>query len=76
MTYRSEEMNSDKNITFFGHYPSSYFCLKRRHIYFSKHNVSETGFCPETGTSSIDWSQMSSSYLRTETECCPRNVVF
>jgi hypothetical protein len=28
-----------------GHYPSSCLNLKHRPVYFSKHNVSETGFC-------------------------------
>jgi hypothetical protein len=43
---------------------SSYLYLKRRHVYFSKHNVSEAG--PEIGTSSIDWTQLSRSYLKTK----------
>jgi hypothetical protein len=29
----------------FGHYPSSRVYLKRRPVYVSEHNVSETGFC-------------------------------
>jgi hypothetical protein len=51
---------------------------KNRPAYFSKHNVSESGFClrlPEIGTSSIDWAQLSRFYLKTETECSLRNVV-
>jgi hypothetical protein len=28
-----------------GHYPSSCFYLKRRTVYISKPNISETGFC-------------------------------
>jgi hypothetical protein len=93
--------------------------VKCRPVYFSKHNVSETGFCfclqvkltqlgpidieivpisgplllllllllllfffffffgsPEIGTSSIDWTQLSRFYLKTETESSLRNVVF
>jgi hypothetical protein len=51
-------------------------------VYFSKHNVSETGFWAQTielvpiGTSSIDWTQLSRSYLKTEKESSLRNVVF
>jgi hypothetical protein len=30
----------------FGHYPSSCIYLQNRPVYFLKHNVSETGFCP------------------------------
>jgi hypothetical protein len=29
----------------FGHYPLSIFIERRRPVYFSKHRVSETGFC-------------------------------
>jgi hypothetical protein len=64
--------------------------LKCRPVYLSKHNVSDTGFClhlqvrlprwdircPEIGTSSIDWTQLSRSYLKTETESGLRNVAF
>jgi hypothetical protein len=32
--------------------------------------------CPETGTSSIDWAQMSRFFLKTETESSLRNAVF
>jgi hypothetical protein len=32
--------------------------------------------CPEIGTSSIDWAQLSKFYLKTETESSLRNVVF
>jgi hypothetical protein len=32
--------------------------------------------CPEIGTSSIDWAQLRKFYLKTETECSLRNVVF
>jgi hypothetical protein len=32
--------------------------------------------CPEIGTKSIDWAQLSSFYLKTETESSLRNVVF
>jgi hypothetical protein len=63
------------------------FIRKHRPVYFSKHNVSETGFSlrlqvkptikgPEIGTSSIDWAQLSRFYLKTETESSLRNVVF
>jgi hypothetical protein len=31
---------------------------------------------PEIGTSFIDWAQLSRFYLKTETECSLRNVVF
>jgi hypothetical protein len=33
------------NYYVFGHYPSSCLYLKNRPVYFSKHIVSETGFC-------------------------------
>jgi hypothetical protein len=33
-------------------------------------------WCPEIGTSSIDWAQLSRLYLKTETESNLRNVVF
>jgi hypothetical protein len=47
-------------------------------VYISKHTVSETGFClrPEIGISSIDWAQLSSIYLKTETESSLRNGMF
>jgi hypothetical protein len=32
--------------------------------------------CPEIGTSSIDWAQLSRFYLKTETESSLGNVVF
>jgi hypothetical protein len=32
--------------------------------------------CPDIGTSSIDWAQLSTFYLKTETESSLRNVVF
>jgi hypothetical protein len=32
--------------------------------------------CPEIGTSSVDWVQLSRFYLKTETESSLRNVVF
>jgi hypothetical protein len=32
--------------------------------------------CSETGTSSVDWAQLSKFYLKTETECNFRNVMF
>jgi hypothetical protein len=32
-------------ILCFGHYPSSCLCLKHHPVYFSKHDVSQTGFC-------------------------------
>jgi hypothetical protein len=32
--------------------------------------------CPEMGTRSIDWGQLSRFYLKTETESSLRNVVF
>jgi hypothetical protein len=32
--------------------------------------------CPEIGTSSIDWAQLSRFYLKTETESSLQNVVF
>jgi hypothetical protein len=54
---------------------------------FKTHNILDTGFClrlaveltqmgPETGTSSIDWAQLSSFHLKTETESSLRNDVF
>jgi hypothetical protein len=45
---------------------------------FSKHNILKTGFCLRSGdrTSSIDWTQLSTFYLKTETESDLRNVVF
>jgi hypothetical protein len=52
---------SDVQKYVFGQYPSSCLCLKRR---------------PEIGTSSIDWNQLSRSYLKTETESSLRNVMF
>jgi hypothetical protein len=57
-----------KKYYVFGHYPSSCLYLKHRPVYFSKHNVSETGFC-------LDWAQQSRFYLNTETESSLRNVV-
>jgi hypothetical protein len=47
----------------FGDYPPSLY-LKHRPVYFSKHNVSETGFC------------LRLFYLKTGTEFSLRNVVF
>jgi hypothetical protein len=32
--------------------------------------------CPEIGTSSIDWTQLSKFYLKKDTESSLRNVVF
>jgi hypothetical protein len=51
----------------FGHYPSSCLFSKSRPVSFSKHNVSETGFCPRpqvkpTQLGTID---RASPYLRT-----------
>jgi hypothetical protein len=43
---------------------------------FSKHNVSETGFCLRIGTIFIDWVQLSRFYLKTETGSSLRNAVF
>jgi hypothetical protein len=61
-------------------------------FYFSKHNVSETGFCLrlqvkptqlgptisglEIGTSSMNGAQLIRFYLKTETESSFRNVMF
>jgi hypothetical protein len=39
------ERVEDYKYYVFGHYPSSYLYLKHRPVYFSKHNVSEIGFC-------------------------------
>jgi hypothetical protein len=53
--------------------------LKTRTVYFSKHNVSETGFylrLQEIGTSSTDWGQLSRFYLKTETDSGLRIAVF
>jgi hypothetical protein len=36
----------------------------------------DTGLCPDIGTSSIDWAQLSRFYLKTETESILRKVVF
>jgi hypothetical protein len=51
-----------------------------RPVFYVKHNVSETGLClrlrPETGTSSVDWAQLSMYHLKTETESSLRNAVF
>jgi hypothetical protein len=55
------------------------YILKKLAVYFSKYNVSETGFCLdslEIGTSSIDLAQLSRFYLKTETKSSLRNVMF
>jgi hypothetical protein len=39
-----EELTAYKYYVF-GHYRSSCLHLKNRRVYFSKHDVSETGFC-------------------------------
>jgi hypothetical protein len=56
-----------------GHYHRPVFLFKT-------HKVSETEFCccwcPEIGTSSIDWAQLSRFHLKTETESSLRNAVF
>jgi hypothetical protein len=75
-----------------GHYPSSCLYLKKSPDYFSKHNVSETGFCLRLQVkptqlspidrvspylrTSIDWAQLSRFYLKTETKSSFRKVWF
>jgi hypothetical protein len=49
------------------HYPSSSICLKYRTVYFSKHDVSDTGFCLRLQVKPTQLGQInrSSPYLRT-----------
>jgi hypothetical protein len=71
------------NIIFLDIFHRTVFMKNHFPVYFSKHNVSKTGFClrlqvkpSELGTSSIDWAQLNKFYLRTEAESSLRNVVF
>jgi hypothetical protein len=65
------------------------FIWKHRSVYFSKHNVLETGFClcfqvkptqlgpiNRASTYLWRWAQLSRFYVKTETESSLRNVVF
>jgi hypothetical protein len=47
-----------------------------KHSFFYHHYRHVHHQCPEMGTSSIDWAQLSRFHLKTETECSFRNVVF
>jgi hypothetical protein len=49
-----------------GYYPSSRLCLKCRPVYFSKHKVSETGFCfrLQVKPTQLDPIDRASPYLR------------
>jgi hypothetical protein len=50
--------------------------LKHRFVYISKNNVSETEFCPQIRTSSMDWDQVSRFYFKMKTQYSLRNIVF
>jgi hypothetical protein len=81
-TTKDSELQLRNRYYVVGHYPSSCLYLKSPScLFFKTQRFGDWILSPSSGetysgTSSVDWAQMSRFYLKTETESSLRNVVF